>query len=134
VTDHRNPGDLETGDSRHSAGRWAEQAALEYLADCGLTCLARNHRSRFGEIDLVMRDGEVLVFVEVRFRRDDRFGGGVESVTRAKRRRLLAAARHYLGQLRQARLPPCRFDVVSVSRPNYRPHFEWIRDAFTEDG
>ena len=93
MTDHRNPGDLETGDPRHSAGRWAEQAALEYLADRGLTCLARNHRSRFGEIDLVMGDGEVLVFVEVRFRRDDRFGGGAESVTWAKRRRLLAAAR-----------------------------------------
>lgn len=123
-----------TGDPRQAAGRWAEQAALEYLAEQGLSCLARNHRSRFGEIDLVMRHGDVLVFVEVRFRSDDRFGGGAESVTPAKRRRLLAAARHYLGQLRQPRWPPCRFDVVSVSRPNYQPHFEWIRDAFTEDG
>jgi putative endonuclease len=123
-----------TGDARHAAGRWAEHAALEFLSGQGLVCLARNHRCRFGEIDLVMRDGGVLVFVEVRFRRNDDFGGGAASVTYAKRRRLVAAARHYLAGLRRQPLPPCRFDVVSVSRPNYLPAFEWIRDAFAEDG
>jgi putative endonuclease len=121
-------------DSRHVTGRWAEQAALEFLVARGLECVARNHRCRSGEIDLVMRDGHVLVFVEVRFRNSDRFGDGAASITHAKRRRLIAAARHYLGGIRRHPLPPCRFDVVSVSRPNYRDDFVWIRDAFTEDG
>jgi putative endonuclease len=122
-------------DPRHRSGRWAESAALEYLVEQGLLPLARNHRCRFGEIDLVMRDGTVLVFVEVRLRSDARFGGGAASVTTAKQRRLVLAARHYLAGLRTHTLPACRFDVVSVSRPNYgTPDFEWIRDAFTEDG
>lgn len=123
------------GDPRHSSGRWAESAAQQYLVERGLLPLARNHRCRFGEIDLVMRDGAVLVFVEVRLRSDARFGGGAASVTATKQRRLILAARHYLAGLRTHPLPACRFDVVSVSRPNYRPpDFEWIRDAFTEDG
>jgi putative endonuclease len=122
-----------TGDPRHAAGRWAEEAALEFLTGQGLRCLARNHRCRFGELDLVMRDDATLVFVEVRFRHNNTFGGGAASVTHAKRRRLIAAARHYLGRLHGAKLPPCRFDVVSVSPPHYRPRFEWIRDAFTDD-
>jgi putative endonuclease len=121
-------------DPRQTAGRWAEQAALEYLTGQGLRCLARNHRCRFGELDLVMRDEAVLVFVEVRYRNNDAFGGAVASVTPAKRRRLIVAARHYLSRLRRATLPPCRFDVVSVSPPHYRPRFDWIRDAFTDDG
>jgi len=123
-----------TEDSRHATGRWAETAALEFLQSHGLTVLARNHRCRFGEIDLVMRDGSVLVFVEVRFRESDRFGNGAATVTRTKRRRLIAAARHFLARFARQPLPTCRFDVVSVSRPHYRPDFEWIRDAFTEDG
>jgi len=123
-----------TDNPRQSAGRWAEKAAREYLVDQGLHCLARNHRCRFGELDLVMRDDATLVFVEVRFRQSDAFGGAAASVTLAKRRRLIAAARHYLGGLRRTPLPPCRFDVVSVSPPHYRPRFDWIRDAFTDDG
>jgi putative endonuclease len=121
-------------DPRQSAGRWAERAALDFLTAHGLQCLARNHRCRFGELDLVMRDHATLVFVEVRFRQSDAFGGAVASVTHAKRRRLITAARHYLGRLRGTTLPPCRFYVVSVSPPHYRPRFDWIRDAFTDDG
>jgi len=123
-----------TSDPRHLRGRWAEQAALEHLEAAGLQLLARNHRCRFGEIDLVMQHGHILVFVEVRYRENDRFGDGAATVTHAKRRRLIAAARHYLGGLRRYPLPDCRFDVVSVSRPNYEQNLEWIRDAFTTDG
>ena len=121
-------------DPRHASGRWAEDAALAYLQSQGLVLLTRNFRCRFGEIDLVMRDHSALVFVEVRFRRSDRFGSGAASITHAKRRRLITAARHYLAGIGRHPLPPCRFDVVSVSQPNYRTDFEWIRDAFTEDG
>jgi len=117
-----------------SAGRWAEQVAMAHLLAHGLQLLARNYRCRFGEIDLVMRDSPTLVFVEVRFRQSQRFGRGADTVTQAKQRKLIATARHYLAGITRHPLPPCRFDVVSVSRPNYEPQFEWIRNAFTQDG
>lgn len=113
-------------------GRWAEEQAAQYLESRGLRLVARNFRCRAGEIDLVMTDGPMLVFVEVRFRRSDRYGSGAESVTWTKQRRLLAAARVYLARhaLADAR---CRFDVVSVSKRHYRPDFLWLRNAFGEN-
>ncbi len=113
-------------------GRWAEDQTALHLEAQGLQLVARNFRCRLGEIDLIMTDGDVLVFVEVRFRRDERYGGGVESVTRNKQRKLIAAARAYLAHARAAERP-CRFDVVSVAKRNYGPHFLWIRDAFGQD-
>ncbi len=121
-------------DADHLAtGRWAEDAAAAYLTGQGLRLLERNFRCRFGEIDLVMADGAVLVFVEVRYRRSDAFGGGLESVGRSKQRKLLAAARYYLARHGGAGVR-CRFDVVSVTRRHYAPDFSWVRDAFGETG
>src|SRR5690625_6283061 len=77
-------------------GREAERHAERWLKARGLQVLARNYRCRFGELDLVIRQGDTLVFVEVRLRRYERFVGARASVTRAKQRRLLAAAHHYL--------------------------------------
>jgi len=110
---------------RQGRGRDAEQRAAAFLRGRGLVELQRNFRVRGGEIDLVMRDGEHLVFVEVRFRSRTDFGGAAASVTAAKQARLALAARHYL--LRHGGNLPCRFDVVALDgdRP---PH--WIRDAF----
>ncbi|MEQ8482933.1 MAG: YraN family protein [Pseudomonadales bacterium] len=113
-------------------GRWAEQAAARFLAGQGLVPVDRNFRCRHGEIDLVMADGDELVFVEVRFRADERFGAGFETVTHAKRRRLTTAARVYLSR-HHAEQRPCRFDVVSVTKRNYRPEIHWVRDAFSQD-
>ncbi len=79
-----------------------------------------------------MSDGEQLVFVEVRYRRSARYGAGFETVTRSKQRKLLAAARAYLARHRHAGRS-CRFDVVSVTKPNYEAEFVWIRDAFGQD-
>lgn len=113
-------------------GEWAEEQTLRHLEHQGLRLVTRNFRCRLGEIDLIMMDADVVVFVEVRFRRSMRFGAGFESVTGAKQRKLLAAARAYL-----ARHPhpgaPCRFDVVSVTKRHYRPDFLWVRDAFGQD-
>ena len=78
------------------------------------------------EIDLIMRDGESMVFVEVRFRQSDAFGGALESITRSKRRRLIAAANAWLQQTRCR--APARFDVVTVTGDNGAP--EWIKNAF----
>ena len=90
----------------------AEALAADYLRRQGLVITDRNFRCRFGEIDIVAHEGRTLVFVEVRRRRTDAFGGAASSITRAKRRRLLAAARVYLGQLRD--IPACRFDAVLI--------------------
>ena len=109
-------------------GREAEARAWQYLQERGLRLLQRNYRSRRGEIDLVLQDRDSLVFVEVRYRRQPRFGSGAESVDRHKQSRLIACAQHYLqtnpGMARQ----PCRFDVVSVSGSD--EPIEWIRNAF----
>lgn len=114
--------------SRKATGDDAEALAEGYLKERGLTPVTRNYRSRFGEIDLIMREGDVLVFVEVRFRASNDFGGAVESIHVAKQRRLIATAEHYLASLKH--LPACRFDAILVNKMDHS-HVEWIRNAFT---
>lgn len=118
---------------RQGRGAWAEQLALEYLEGAGLRLLERNFRCRLGEIDLIMADGAVLVFVEVRFRASTRYGAGFESVTRAKQSKLLSAARAYLAR-HKAGTAHCRFDVISVTKRNYQPDLLWVKNAFGQDG
>jgi len=111
-------------------GRAAEDAALRFLEDRGLVLLRRNYRCRMGELDLVMRDGGSLVFVEVRARRQAGFGGAAASVGRAKQRRLVAAARHFLMTHPRASELPARFDVVAISGSDGENPPHWIRAAF----
>ena len=108
-----------------SAGARAEAIAAAYLEAHGLSIVARNVRSRFGEIDLIAREGETLVFVEVRLRRSARFGGASASITAAKRNRLVAAAQTYLATL--ARIPPCRVDALLLDGLD-AARIEWVRD------
>jgi len=110
------------------SGDSAEHLAAAFLERRGLTILERNYRCRLGEIDIVARSGALLVFVEVRARRSEAFGGAAASITTAKRRRIVAAARHYLAA-RKAE-PACRFDVVLVRGAEQR--VEWLTDAFGE--
>jgi len=106
-------------------GGEAEETAASFLARRGLAIVARNFRTRFGEIDLVARDGATLVFVEVRMRRSsERFGGAAASVDRRKRARIEAAARQFLARLGSE--PACRFDVVTLDGGAPR----WLRGAF----
>lgn len=107
-----------------AAGRDAEDRACAYLRARGLALVARNYSCRSGEIDLIMRDGATLVFVEVRYRRNARFGDSAETVDWRKQARLVAAAQTYLQHKRVT--APCRFDVVAATGPQLR----WIRDAF----
>ena len=104
-------------------GQAAEARALAWLQARGWLCLARNYRCRQGEIDLIMQDGDTVVFVEVRQRRSARFGGAAASVGTTKQRRIVFAARHYLLRLRTP--PPCRFDVVLVE-----DQIAWLQAAF----
>jgi putative endonuclease len=105
-------------------GDEAEAQALAFLQRHGLVLIHRNYRCRFGEIDLIMRDGDTLVFTEVRQRTRADFGGAAESITARKRERLAATARHYLG--RAGAMPACRFDALLIDGGDVR----WIRDAF----
>lgn len=114
--------------SRAEAGARAEALAAEFLTARGVTIVERNFRTRFGEIDLIGRDGATLIFVEVRLRRRHDYGGAAGSITYAKRARLKAAARGYLSRLR--REPPCRFDALLLDTLD-PAHIEWVRDAFS---
>lgn len=106
-------------------GQYHEAEARRYLEAQGLQWLASNHRCRFGEIDLIMRDRQVLAFIEVRFRRSRRFGGAGASVDGNKRRRLIMAARHYLSG--HPTDSACRFDVVAIDG---QEQIRWIKGAF----
>ena len=108
-------------------GAAAEALAARHLEGHGLRIVARNYRCHMGEIDLVAQDDDTLVFVEVRLRRSNAFGGAAASIDAHKRKRVLTAARHYLaGKPERA----CRFDVV-VLDGLADTRVEWLRDAFS---
>lgn len=113
----------------HSAktGQMAEEAAAHYLCAQGLRVLARNYRIQGGEIDLICQDKDTRVFVEVRLRSSEIFGGAAGSITATKRRRIILAARHWLMRHGDC---DCRFDCILI---NGHGDMEWIRDAFSAD-
>lgn len=112
-------------------GKHYERLAEEYLSERGLRCLERNFSCRGGEIDLVMLEGGVLVFVEVRFRASETFGSPLESITRTKQQRLLHAAGIYLQRAPVHCERTCRFDVVGITGPEPTLVVRWIKDAFS---
>jgi putative endonuclease len=111
-------------------GQAAERRALDYLKQQGLKLITSNYQTRFGEIDLILRDGDVLVFTEVRMRSSNDFGGARASITPAKQAKLIKTAQHYLVQF--TRPPACRFDAVLLGAAN-GDTIEWIRNAFSAD-
>lgn len=110
-----------------NVGSQAELYAAQYLLRHGLKPVEQNYRSRFGEIDLIMQDGNVLVFVEVRLRRNTGFGGAAASIDTRKQQRLIRTAQQYLGKL--AHTPPCRFDAVLLEDAQGN-NVQWIKNAF----
>ena len=110
-------------------GDAAEQAAARFLKKQGLPLIEHNYRCRFGEIDLIARDGPMLIFVEVRCRQSKRFGSAAESVNWRKQQRLIAAASHYLATVQGAELR-CRFDVIEASACNGGFDINWLQNAF----
>ncbi len=115
---------------REDVGAAAERLAAQFLQSRGLQLLARNLRWRDGELDIVMRDGDTLVFVEVRYRASEAFGGAAASVTMGKQRRIVRAAAHYLAsEPRFARLP-ARFDVIAIQGALAKAKIDWLKNAF----
>ena len=113
-------------------GQWGEEQVAEKLRLDGWTVVARNYRCRMGELDLVAQNGTFLAFVEVKLRKDDRFGSACEAVTTSKQRKLRAAAQYYL-MSHPTRLQP-RFDVAEVYAPlgvrTEEPAIYYIENAF----
>jgi putative endonuclease len=116
--------------SKRLTGDRFEQQACDVLVRGGMLVIARNYSTRFGEIDLIMRDRDVVVFVEVRYRRSGGFGGAAASVTEAKRARLVRAAQCFLLTHAEHARRPCRFDVVSFDGPSTEARMQWCRAAF----
>ena len=117
-------------DSR-SVGNEAEQIALDYLRAQNLRLIARNFSCRVGEIDLIMQDGNCLVFVEVRYRKPNRFASAALSVNLRKQRKLIKAASFFL--CRNAHLADrvIRFDVIALDGPSEtQSTLQWLQDAF----
>jgi putative endonuclease len=114
-----------------NAGRQAEELAARFLEKKKLRIIARNYRCRGGEIDLVCRDGKVLVFVEVRLRQSTAFGGAAASVTAIKQRRIILAAQHFL-MTNALTNDDCRFDCILMNGTSGND-IEWLRDAFSLD-
>jgi putative endonuclease len=110
-----------------NSGALAEQWAAQYLQQQGMKPVAHNYRSRFGEIDLIMRDGATLVFIEVRLRRNADFGGAAASIDTRKQQRIIRTAQQYLADL--AHLPPCRFDAMLMDDAQ-GGNAQWLKNAF----
>lgn len=112
---------------KQKQGQISEQQAHQYLLEQGLDAVGRNFSYKSGEIDLIMADGQVLVFIEVRFRRSASYGGSAASVDYHKQQKLRHTAQYFLQQQFASRPPQCRFDVVAISANN---SIEWIKNAF----
>ena len=111
-----------------SNGTQAEELASKYLQQHGLKLLHHNYRCRHGELDLIMRDGDMIVFVEVRMRSRKEFGGAAASIDSVKQKKLLHTAQHYLSGL--SYIPACRFDAV-LFHSAQDGDIEWIKNAFS---
>ena len=108
-------------------GAQAEQLAAQYLQQQGLKLIEQNYRCRFGEIDLIMRDGTTVVFIEVRMRHHVGFGGAAASIDARKQKRIISTAQQYLAGL--VRVPPCRFDAVLLDDAQ-GSRMQWLKNAF----
>jgi putative endonuclease len=109
-------------------GAHAEKLAAQFLQQQGLILLQTNYHCRFGEIDLILKDGDTHVFVEVRLRSSAAFGGAAASIDTRKQAKLLKTAQFYLSELK--RIPSCRFDAVLMQSTDLQ-QIEWIKNAFT---
>ena len=104
-----------------------ERLAESYLCQQGFELIERNFNCKTGEIDLIMRDQDYLVFVEVRYRENAEFGGALASITRAKQNKLRRTAEFYLLEKFGNTPPPCRFDAIGIEGDD---NLEWVKNAF----
>lgn len=116
--------------STRQRGDKVELFAENHLKKQGLKLIEKNFNSRYGEIDLIMLEGLVLVFVEVRFRANTSFGSGAETVDYRKQQKIIKTAQLFLQSNKKMQQRDCRFDVVSVTLASHEPIIEWHQNAF----
>lgn len=119
------------GSLKTITGKRGEIAARQFLLANGLKLVTENYRCKLGEVDLIMRDQEYLVFVEVRIRNHRNYGSALDSVNKSKQRKILLAATHFLQSTKLMDKVSCRFDVVGVK--DEAPAIEWIKNAFSAE-
>jgi len=118
-------------DSTQDKGQTSESFALQYLVDNGLQYLAKNYRNRQGEIDIILLEGNIYVFVEVKYRKNNQFGGAISAVTYKKTQKIKQCAKFYLQQegLNEYNTP-CRFDIIALEGDINKPQITWLKNAF----
>jgi putative endonuclease len=122
--------DLIKNNTSVELGREAETFAAKMLMGHGLHLVEKNVNFRVGELDLVMKDKDSLVFVEVKRRNSNKFGGALGSITAVKQKRLTKAALAYLQRKKLMDKVPCRFDLVAVTDTNGLLEAQWIKNIF----
>ena len=112
-------------------GRITEDFAKQYLLKQGLTFIESNFHSRQGEVDLIMRDGETYVFVEVKYRKSNAFGGAISAISVSKQNKIKHCVTFYLHQAGLNEYnTPCRVDAVALVGDINQPQVTWIKNAF----
>ncbi len=116
--------------AKHATGQQAEKQALLYLKKKGLRLIQTNYQCYQGEIDLIMQDGNDIVFVEVRSRARTDYGDALASITPSKIKKIIRAATHFLQKRNWLYSISSRFDVIAIQYHNGQPQLEWIKNAF----
>ena len=118
--------------NKNNQGQQAERLAKQYLKQQGLCWQQSNYHCRQGEIDLIFMDAQQLVFVEVRYRKSNRYGGAAETVDQRKQNKLILAARHYLHTHNLTEAISCRFDIISIENSTTASSntIQWLKNAF----
>lgn len=114
-------------------GAQIEKSVRVYLESKGLLFVCANYYSKYGEIDLIMRENSTLVFIEIRYRKDNGYGDGLSTVTPRKQDKIKKTAFCYLKKTQLFDKTNCRFDVVSVAKEENGLSIDWIQDAFWEN-
>lgn len=117
-------------ESSYERGQWAELVALDYLKKNGLELLEHNYHGPGGEIDLIMLEDNIIVFIEVRYRSNNKYVAAIESIDQKKCERIIKTSQRYLQKSRQALHSLCRLDVVTISGSSENPDIGWIKNAF----
>lgn len=118
-------------DTSHARGIKTEAFAENYLTEHGLTLVGRNIHCRQGEIDLIMRDGDTYVFIEVKYRKNNRFGSACETVSLSKQKKIRHCVAFFFQQAKLNEYnTPCRFDVIALEGDINQPQVTWLKNAF----
>lgn len=121
---------MEKLSSKRDIGQSLEEFACAKLREQGLKIIERNYLCKMGEIDLIARDNSQLIFIEVRYRKSNIYGGSLESISLKKQQRIIKTAFHYLQKQNLLNKIACRFDVIALSGSFNKLEYNWIKAAF----